>query len=458
MATISVLKNAVRLCRAAGITPFIWGHLGLGKSSLCKQLTLSSGFPVMGFIDMRCSQLENSDIRGLPVHGDDGRTHYLPPADMPVGDMTDKEVMAALGKELGYDVTEFGGPEEMYVKILKDAENDFKAKVAYNIAWSKYRGRYQYGILLLDELNRASDDVLQAAFQLVLDKRIGEYVLPPGWMIVAAGNYGGSDAYTVSGFRDAAFLSRFTHLTLESGSEKSLGEWVDYISDVHGEEASEVIEFVTQNADHLDGKMSGDLGFKITPCRRSWDMVISVEKAYKAQNGEYGEDALRDVIAGLVSREMQIAWFNYSCPVKPRDVLKNGVRAMNKQLKDLNRNQFTGLMWGLISYAKDRVGTDEHVGEVCLDFAEMMLKEHHEKDVVVAFCRALLGTSKLSTSEQSAMLSNPHLAKMLAKYRQEKDQKEGKVSTRDFIDRLNSRPSLQELLTGATWGLDTVKK
>jgi MoxR-like ATPase len=44
------------------------------------------------------------------------------------------------------------------------------------------------GILFLDELNAAPPLVQAACYQLVLDRRLGEYRLPDGWSIVAAGN------------------------------------------------------------------------------------------------------------------------------------------------------------------------------------------------------------------------------------------------------------------------------
>ena len=59
MAKISTLKEAIKICRAANVTPFIWGHRGLGKSSLVKQVAAENGW---GFIDMRCSQLEASNL------------------------------------------------------------------------------------------------------------------------------------------------------------------------------------------------------------------------------------------------------------------------------------------------------------------------------------------------------------------------------------------------------------
>ena len=66
------------------------------------------------------------------------------------------------------------------------------------------------GILFLDEINRARRDVLQAAFQLVLDKKIHEYELPKGWVVVGACNPN-TDEYIVTDIGDAAFISLLSH-------------------------------------------------------------------------------------------------------------------------------------------------------------------------------------------------------------------------------------------------------
>ena len=49
-------------------------------------------------------------------------------------------------------------------------------------------GSIKEGILFLDELNTAAPMVQASAYQLILDRKIGEYTLPDGWAIVAAGN------------------------------------------------------------------------------------------------------------------------------------------------------------------------------------------------------------------------------------------------------------------------------
>lgn len=424
MAKISTIKQVVLLCRNANITPFIWGHRGMGKSSLVHQIAVENGW---GFIDLRCSQLEASDVRGLPNPGEDGRTHYLPPADMPVGDMTLTEIEAELGE------------------VPKDS--DIEAERQYYIKLQEMQRRFQRGILFIDEVNRAQDDVLQAVFQLVLDRRVGQYVLPPGWCVVAAGNF--MEGYMVSGFNDAAFLDRFCHVTL-SGGETTLEEWVYYMSQVHEGAASDVIEFASQNMKHLDGDIQGELGFTVQPSRRSWEAVVRVQKAMAS--GSFSETAYTETLSGLIGRELASSFSRYSCPVKPQSLIDNGVDAHESQLKKLNRNQLTGLMWGLVSYCKNRID-DDKIAEVCLDFAAYMTKFANDKDIVVAFCRALVSSGNASDNQEkarAAVISNPKLAAMIGKF----NKKSGNQK-KTFVDRLNERPELQKMLSNVSWGSDS---
>lgn len=420
MARISTIKEAILICRAARITPFIWGHRGLGKSSLTNQVCTENSF---GFVDLRCSQLEASDIRGLPDRVD-GRTHYLPPAELPIGDMSLEQIAAELGPM----------PDDL----------DLEGKRKYFMKFQILQPRFQNGILFIDEVNRAQDDVLQGIFQLVLDHRVGMHCLPPGWSVVAAGNY--MEGYMVNGFNDPAFLDRFCHLTL-SGGETTLEEWVSYMSTIYGQDATDVIEFASQNIKHLDGDISGELGFSIQPSRRSWDMVVRVERA--CNNGSFSESAKLEVLAGIVGRELALSYSRYSCPVKPRELIKNGVKAYEKQLRNLNRNTLTGLMWGLVSFCKPQIDNDE-VANVCLDFAEYMLNVTADKDIVVAFSRALVSSNAndKQDSVRAAVISNPKLAEMMSKFARKSGAK------KSFIDRLVERPNLQQVLAAAAWGSD----
>jgi len=406
MAKISVIKEAILICRNARVTPYIWGHKGLGKSSSVDQLTKSMSW---GFIDTRCSQLEASDLRGLPDKSDN-RTRYLPPADMPVGDLLPSEIQDILERE----------PHKL----------------------QELQPRFKNGILFLDETNRAQDDVLQAIFQLVYDGKIGTYTLPSGWSVVCAGNY--MEGYQVSGFNDPAFLDRFCHLIL-TGGETTLEEWIEYISDNHGSAASEVIEFASQNIKHLEGDLPvGDLGFSIQPSRRSWETVIRVQKVCAGE--KYSEEAKIEVLSGLVGRELALSFSRYSCPVKPKELLQHGVKPYESKLNKLSRNELTGLMWGLVSYCKHKID-DDQVANVCLDFSLYMLNNAPDKDIVVAFCRALVSVGDNKSSDiRSATITNKRLAQLMSQH----NQKSGGQKT--FVDRLVERPELQEVLTNVSWG------
>jgi len=420
MSTISSIKQSLMLCREAGLTAFIWGQKGMGKSSLVQQICAENGW---GFIDLRCSQIESADIRGLPDRSPDGRTQYLPPSDMPVGDKTFEEVAREIGKL----------PED----------GDIEGWRKHQIKVTKMQKHLQKGILFLDEVNRAADDVLQAIFQLVIDHRIGEYVIPPGWQIVSAGNY--MEGYTVSGFEDPAFLDRFVHLILEGkGSEESVREWVGYMSDRHGEYAAEVIEFATQNADQLYGKTKAELGFTVDTSPRSWESVVKVCKARERIN--VSESAYLDVLSGLIGNDLALTFSRSSCPVKPMQLINDGIKVHIKALKTLNRHQLTGLMWGLVSFTKTRLD-DDKVGDVCMDFIDYMLNSGSEKDLVVAFARALVDSSSGSDEEKSLVIANPALAKIIAK-----SQKKANKGKRTFVQRLSEHPELQDALANTAMG------
>lgn len=436
MATIHTIKEAIMICREGRVTPFIWGHRGLGKSSLVQQTAVSN---VWGFVDLRCSQLEASDVRGLPERID-GRTHYLPPADMPIGDLTIEAIQEELAKELGIGSMVKDIPAKIAATLEKA---DLETERRYYLKLQQLQPRFQHGILFIDEVNRAQDDVLQAIFQLVLDHKVGQYVLPPGWSVVAAGNF--QEGYMVSGFNDPAFLDRFCHMTLSAG-ETTLEEWIHYMSDVHGEKAAEVIEFASQNTKHLDGDIAGELGFSIQPSRRSWEAVVRVQQA--CDGNTFSQGSIFEVLAGLLGRELAQSFSRYSCPVKPRDLMKNGVKQYESKLKSLHRHQMAGVMWGLVSYAKNRIDEDA-VAEVCLDFASFMVKHANDKDIVVAFCRALVGevnSRDQHAKAKAAVVANPKLAAMISQFNKKANNK------KTFVDRLVERPDLQDALSKVSWG------
>jgi hypothetical protein len=258
------------------------------------------------------------------------------------------------------------------------------------------------------------------------------------------------EGYMVNGFTDPAFLNRFCHVTLSDG-ETTLDEWVSFMADKHGAEGSDVIEFATQNIKHLDGEVEGENNFSIQPSRRSWDSVVRINKVFKEHPG-FGEDARIECIAGLIGRELAMSYSRYSCPVKPRELVSMGVEPLKDKLKKLNRNQMTGLMWGLVGFVKPKID-EEKVGKVACDYAEFMCEHAEDKDLVVAFCKSLVssGGSDVDDHVRAAAISNPKLAKLLGKAG-------GSGGKKRFIDLLNERPRLQSLLSKTAWGTDETEK
>lgn len=446
--SIAEIKEAIRLCGAARITPFVWGFHGLGKSSAVKQLCMEQSW---GCVDMRCSQIEASDLRGLPDRVN-GRTVFLPPADMPIGDLSPEQIKVELVRPFETlipttrvdrdGITVAAATEWRLDELMKLYDTNLEIQRVYDQNLKRLQPRFQRGILFVDELNRAADDVQQAAFQLVLDREVGQYVLPPGWMVVAAGNY--NEGYQTSGFQDAAFLDRFCHFDFPRGDD-SLADWVTFMTQVHGEAAAAVIEFAAYNIEHLDGKPVGERGFTVQPSRRSWDSVTRVLKA--TAEAPYSEGAKTTVLAGLVGMEMASAFTRYNCPVKPRDIISQGVTTHVAALKGLNRGQLTGLMWAISAIARDKVN-DDSVATVCLDFAAWVAKHQTDKDIVVAFCRSLVTSGQVDSQDKAraAVVSNPRLAKMVGRFTARTNSEE------TFIDKMNKRPELQALIAQVAWG------
>jgi hypothetical protein len=141
----------------------LWGPPGVGKSQMVAHVAERHGVQV---IDIRLSQMEPSDLRGIPFRIED-RVEWAVPALLPNG--------------------ERHGPA---------------------------------GILFLDEITSAPPAVSAAAYQLILDRRLGDYQVPDGWAIFAAGNRQGDRGVTYS--MPAPLANRFSHFEVDT----HLDDWV----------------------------------------------------------------------------------------------------------------------------------------------------------------------------------------------------------------------------------------
>lgn len=143
----AILSNNLKL------SLMIWGPPGVGKSSIVAQCALQNE---LDLIDLRLSQLAPTDLRGLPVPGDNVCTWY-PPDFLP-----------------------------------RDGQ----------------------GILFLDEINMAPPAMQGIAQQLILDRKVGSYVVPDGWFVWAAGNRKEDKASVFD--MPAPLSNRFVHLEVQA--------------------------------------------------------------------------------------------------------------------------------------------------------------------------------------------------------------------------------------------------
>jgi hypothetical protein len=177
---------------------------GMGKSSLVKQASKMLGAE---FHDVRLSQCEVGDIKGLPFLNEETRT------------------------------TEFFKPR-----------------------WWP-RDMSSSGYLFFDELNRANNEVQQAVFEIVLDRRLDGDYLPDGWRVVVAIN--GDERYQVSEL-DPALFDRFYIVDFHP----EVNEWLDWAEEagIHGS----ILQFIQSSPEYLDPPKDLKQGM-VYPSRRSWD-------------------------------------------------------------------------------------------------------------------------------------------------------------------------------------------
>jgi hypothetical protein len=181
----SDISQALSICITAKQPTIVWGAPGVGKSCVAQQTAASLGRTL---IDVRASLLDPVDLRGLP---------HL---------------------------------EELAVDVSKPGWDEPKPKRTAWAAPSFLPGPNDPpSIILLDELNRATAMVQNALFQLVLDRKLGEYKLPDNCEIVACCNREGDGGGIQK--MHLALANRFTHLEMEP----DLNDWCKWAakSNIH---------------------------------------------------------------------------------------------------------------------------------------------------------------------------------------------------------------------------------
>ena len=212
--TPSKLYEALHALIRVRVPLHIWGGCGVGKSQIVAQVTDDLGY---AFLDVRAVQLDPVDLRGLPrIAGH--QTEWVPPKFLPTTGQ---------------------------------------------------------GILFLDELTSAPQMTQAGCYQLVLDRKLGEYVLPEGWVVIAAGNPASERGVHFSMPRP--LRNRFVHLELET----SLDDWCKWA--IKSGVRPEIIAFLRFKPELLHAaETNSDANAWPTP--RSWEMASHVLTGVASQH------------------------------------------------------------------------------------------------------------------------------------------------------------------------------
>lgn len=222
----SALRTAIPKLIAKRRPAFLWGAPGVGKSDL---MALVAKDHKLELRDVRLSLLDPIDLKGFPTI-------------------------------------------DTIKKQMKWLPADFLPK----------KGK---GLLFLDEMNQAPQSVQGAAYQLVLNRRIGEYELPEGWSVMAAGNRAGdrSIAHTMP----SALANRFVHLDYDV----NVDDWNIWAMEHNLHTDLRAFIQFRPNLLHSFDPVTNPRAF---PSPRSWAFVNDIYK------DGYSEDDQLEMIKGTV--------------------------------------------------------------------------------------------------------------------------------------------------------------
>jgi len=244
---------------------FLWGPPGIGKSDIVAQIC--EGFTNSKLIDIRLSLWEPTDIKGIPYFDSNSGTMV------------------------------WGAPSE-----LPSAE---------------FAAQYDHIVLFLDEMNSAAPSVQAAAYQLILNRKVGTYTLPDNVMIVAAGNREADKGVTYR--MPAPLANRFIHLELAV----DFNDWFQWsvINNVH----TDVVGYLTfAKKDLYDFDPKSPSRSFATP--RSWSFVSEL------LDDNLDDTTTTDLVSGAIGEGLAVKFMAHrkiagQMP-NPSDILSGKVKEL----------------------------------------------------------------------------------------------------------------------------------
>ena len=324
-------RRAVMKCFAKKRPMFLWGPPGIGKSEVVAQITEELG----GFmIDLRLGQMDPTDIRGIPFFNKDlGRMDWAPPIDLP------------------------------------DAE---------------LASQYPIVVLFMDEMNSAAPAVQAAAYQLVLNRRIGKYRLPDNVVMVAAGNRESDKGVTYR--MPTPLANRFVHVEMRA----DFATWQDWavVNGVHKDVVG-YLSFAKQDLYDFDAKSSS----RAFATPRSWCFVSEL-----LEDEDLDDVTPTDLIAGTIGEGLAVKFqahrrISGKLP-QPEDILSGKEKELQVKEVSAMYSLVISLCYELKDALEVRKVTDKEFHVMADNFFGYMMK-NFETELVVMGARIALTTYNL---------------------------------------------------------------
>jgi hypothetical protein len=309
---------------------FLWGPPGIGKSELVADITEELG-GVM--IDLRLGQMEPTDIRGIPFYNkDNGKMDWAAPIDLPT---------------------------------------------------EEYAAEYPIVVLFLDEMNSSAPSVQAAAYQLILNRRIGKYHLPKNVVLVAAGNRESDKGVTYR--MPTPLANRFIHQEMKCDFS-SWQEWA-VNKNIHKDVVG-YLSFAKQDLYDFDAK-SASRAFA-TP--RSWTFVSEL-----LEDDDSDDDTIMNLIAGTVGEGLAVKFMAHRKIAgrmpKPEDILAGKEKELDVKEVSAMYSLVISMCYELKA-AIERKVTDKEFHSMADNFFAYMMK-NFETELVVMGARIALTTYNL---------------------------------------------------------------
>ena len=269
-----------------------------------------------------------------------------------------------------------------------DADND---TVRYlQCDWAKETHKYDTVVLVIDEVNRAQNETLQALFEVLSDRTLRRKPLNPETYIVCTMNPDNGN-YQVTTL-DPAFERRMIRLAVEPDVDSWI-EWAESNNVTRG-----IIDFINNNRKFLSVKEEYVIDAKPNPdCYRIVDMLL--------RHNVLTDDTKTAILTGVLGREATTAMLKF---------ISTGETTIQVSTYMANPEKYKTVVCG---YRNDKLAKfcDEVVDYMNELLTDKYTKEAQCADVVTTGKLCLLLPLETATALLSRVVDNPKWMETLGK-------------------------------------------